>query len=238
MAYILDLIIVAVVGITVFLGYRRGFIRTIIQLVGCVVAFALALSLSATVSNYIYDDLLRDGLHEKIETVWNDTVVEGAADTMTEQVESVLETLPSFLTATLDTDDLVDGIQASVGNADTGTAVADYLVDEMLRPLLVAVLRFIAFLILYLVLMLLIRLLEKLITPLIKLPLIRQTDGALGAIIGLLKGIVFALVAVTIMQLIAASATTGPCTQENLENSVLAGWLAEINPISSVLQLD
>ena len=238
MAYILDLIVLAVVAVTVFLGYRRGFIRTIVQLVGCVAAFALALSLSATVSTYIYDDLLRDGLHEKIETAWNDTVVEGAANTVTEQVESVMENLPSFFTATLDADALVEGITGSVGNTDTGTAVADYLVNDMLRPICVAILRFVSFLVLYLVLMLVIRLLEKLITPLIKLPLIRQTDGTLGAVIGLFKGIIFALVAVTIMQLIAASATSGPCTQENLDNSLLAGWIADINPLSSVLQLD
>jgi uncharacterized membrane protein required for colicin V production len=238
MAYILDLIIVAVILVTVFLGYRRGFIRTIIQLIGCVVAFALALSFSATVSTYIYDDLLRDGLHEKIETVWNETVIEGAATSVTEQVESVLEELPSFVSATLDADTLVAGIRDTVGLSETGTAVADYLVDTMLRPVIVAVLRFVSFLILYLVFMLLIRLLEKLLTPLIKLPLIRQTDGTLGAVLGLLKGIVFALVAVTIMQLVAAGATSGPCTQENLENSLVAGWLAEINPISSVLHLD
>ncbi len=236
MAYILDLIVLAVVAVTVFIGYRRGFIRTIIQLLGCVVAFALALSLSATVSNYVYDDLMRDGLHEKIETAWNDTIVEGAANTITEQVDSMLETLPPFLTATLDTETLVDGIMGSA-NVNTGASVADYLVDDMLRPVIVAVLRFVSFLVLYLVLMLVIRLLEKLVTPLIKLPLIRQTDGTLGAVIGLLKGVVFAMVAVTIMQLIAASATSGPFTQENLDNSLLAGWLSEINPLSSVLQL-
>ncbi len=238
MAYILDAIVLAVVAVTVFLGYRRGFIRTIIQLVGCVVAFALALSLSATVSNYVYDEMLRDSLHEKIETVWNDTVVEGATATITEQVDSVLDSLPSFVTATLDTDTLVEGIRGSVGNTDTGTAVADYLVDEMLRPLVVAVLRFIAFLVLYLLLMLVIRLLEKLLTPLIKLPLIRQTDGTLGAVIGFLKGAVFALVAVTIMQLIASGTTAGLFTQENLDKSIVAGWLAEINPISSFLQFN
>jgi len=237
MAYILDLIVLAIVIITVIVGYRRGFIRTMIQLLGCVVAFALALSLSATVSNYVYDEWMRDGLHEKIETVWNDTVVEGAANTVSDQVETVLDSLPSFLTATLDSDALVSGIMGSVGTKDTGIAVGDYMTDTVLRPVIVAVLRFVSFLVLYLVLMLVIRLLEKLVTPLIKLPLIRQTDGALGAVIGLLKGLVFALVAVTVMQLIAASASSGPFTQENLDNSILAGWLAEINPLSSVLQL-
>ena len=86
--------------------------------------------------------------------------------------------------------------------------------------------------------MIVIRLLEKLLKPVTKLPLIRQTDGLLGTVVGLVKGIVFALVAVTIMQLIATGTTTGPFTQENLDNSVIAGWIADVNPLSGVLNLD
>lgn len=237
MPYILDAVVVIIIAVTAIVGYRRGFIRTIIQLVGCVVAFVLALSLSNTVSSMVYDGMLRDGLHEKIETAWSETVVEGAAQTLTEQTETIFDTLPKFVQVALDTETITQGIRDSVGNDQTGTAVADYLVDDLIRPVMVAVIRFVAFLILFAILMLLIRLLEKLMKPLTKLPLIRQTDGLLGAVVGLIKGAIFALVAVTIMQLIATGTTTGPFTQENLDNSIVAGWVAEINPLSSVLKI-
>ncbi len=238
MSYILDAIVVIVIAVTAFIGYRRGFIRTIIQLAGCIVAFILALSLSNTVSTMVYDGLLRDNLHEKIETVWTETAVEGAAQTLTEQAEAILDTLPEFVQTTLDTETITQGIHDSVGNDQTGVAVADYLVDDLIRPIIVAVIRFVAFLILFAILMFVIRLLEKLLKPLTKMPLVRQTDGLLGAVVGLVKGIVFALVAVTIMQLIATGATTGPFTQENLDNSVVVGWVAEINPLSAVLRIE
>lgn len=238
MPYILDAIVVIIVAVTAIIGYRRGFIRTIIQLAGCVIAFVLALSLSGTVSTMVYDGVLRGGLHDKLETAWNETVVEGAAQTLTEQTEAVFDTLPGFVQTALDTETIMQGIQNSVGNDQTGTAVADYLVDDLIRPVMIAMIRFVAFLILFAILMLLIRLLEKLLKPITKLPLLRQTDGLLGTVVGLAKGIVFALVAVTIIQLIAAGTTTGPFTQENLDNSVVAGWVAEINPLSAVLNLD
>ncbi len=237
MPYILDAIVIIIIAATAIVGYRRGFIRTIIQLAGCIIAFILALSLSGTVSTMVYEGLLRDSLHEKIETVWSETVVEGAAQTLTEQTQAVLDTLPGFVQTALDAETITQGIRDSVGNDQTGTAVAGYLVDDLIRPVMVVVIRFIAFLILFTILTLLIRLLEKLLEPLTKLPLVRQTDGLLGLVVGLVKGIVFALVAVTIMQLIATGTTTGPFTQENLENSIVAGWIAQINPLSSVLNL-
>ena len=237
MPYILDAIVVIIIAVTAIVGYRRGFIRTIIQLVGCVVAFVLALSLSSTVSSMVYDGMLRGGLHEKIETAWNETVVEGAAQTLTEQTEAVFDTLPQFVQIALDTETITQGIYDSVGNDQTGVAVADYLVDDLIRPIMVAVIRFVAFLILFAVLMLLIRLLEKLLKPLTKLPLVRQTDGLLGAVVGLIKGVIFALVAITIVQLFASGMTTGPFTRENLDNSIVSGWLADINPLSSVLKI-
>lgn len=232
MPYIIDAIIVIIVAVTVILGYRKGFIRTIIQLTGCIVAFVLALSLSKTVSAMVYDGFLRDGLHDKIETVWSETVSNGAAQTLTEQTESVLEALPVFVQTALDAETITQKIRDSIGNSETATAVADGLVDELIRPVMVAVVRFIAFLILFLILMLVIRLLAKLLKPITKMPLIRQTDGLLGAAVGLVKGFLFALVAVTVMELIAAGAAGGPFTQENLDQTVLAGWLADINPLS------
>ncbi len=238
MSYILDAIVVAIIVITAIIGYRRGFIRTIIQLAGCIVAFILALSLSNTVSTMVYDGVLRDGLHEKIETIWSETVVDGAAQSLTEQTESVLEALPDFVQTVFDAETITQGIRDSVGNDQTGSAVADYLADELLRPVMVAVIRFVAFLLLFMILMIVIRLLEKLLKPITKMPLIRQADGTLGVIVGLAKGILFALVAVTVIQLIATGATTGPFTQENLDNSLVAGWLADINPLSAVLNLD
>ncbi len=238
MPYVLDAIVIVIVAVTAIVGYRHGFIRTIIQLAGCAVAFVLALSLSSTVSTMVYDGLLRDGLHEKVETVWSETVINGAAQTVTEQTESVIEALPGFVQTVLDAETITDGIRESVSNKQTGTAVADYFVDELIRPVMVAVIRFIAFLILFLILMLAIRLLAKLLKPITKLPLIRQMDGGLGAAIGLVKGTLFAVVAVTVMQLIASGAATGPFTKENLDNSLLAGWIADINPISSVLKFN
>jgi hypothetical protein len=85
--------------------------------------------------------------------------------------------------------------------------------------------------------MIAVKLVAKLLKPLSKLPLIRQADGLLGAACGLFKGIVFAFVAVTVIQLFSVGAN-GILAKEDLENSYIAGRLAECNPLSDVLNLD
>ena len=49
MAYILDGAAILVVLLAVFIGYRRGFVRSLIQLVGLVAAVSVVCILEATV---------------------------------------------------------------------------------------------------------------------------------------------------------------------------------------------
>lgn len=232
MAYILDAIVLAVAVTCVFLGYRRGFVRTMIQLVGCLAAIFLAYTFSDTVATFVYDDIMRDGLHRGIVETWDESVANGA-QTITEQVDAVVETLPKFVQKVIDTDALSTLTQSS-----TSTHVADYVVDTLIRPTMLVVLRFVAFILLFILLSFLIKLLEKLLKPITKIPLIRQADGVLGTLLGLVKGAILVIVAVTLMQLIAIGAPFGPFTNENLEKSVIAGRVAEINPLSTALNLD
>ena len=54
MAYILDGVLILILVVTIALGYHRGFIRSIVQLVGLVAAIVVASSLSASLAPMIY----------------------------------------------------------------------------------------------------------------------------------------------------------------------------------------
>ena len=234
MPYILDAIVLVILALAVFFGYRHGLIRSLIQLIGCVAAFLLALSLSSTVATLAYDHVLQEPLHQKIESVWEDTVINGAAQTLSEQTTALAEALPSFARSLLDTDALCTYVEQSVGNRETGAAVADYLSGELLKPIVVSVVRVAAFLILFVVLLLVTFLLGRLIKPLVKLPVIRQTDGLLGMLLGLVKGVMFVLAFVSIVQLIAAGSTNGLLTEKTIEDSCVVSWIASHNPLFSL----
>lgn len=61
------------------------------------------------------------------------------------------------------------------------------------------------FLLLFIVLMIIAHFLANLISKVFRLPLLRQADGLLGALLGAVEGVVLGLVAVTVMQMMAAS---------------------------------
>ena len=236
MSYVFDIAVILIVAITVFFGYRRGFIRTVVQLVGCVLALVLAFSLSQTVSAYVYENVVRDTVYEKVNAAWEESTAHGVAN-LTEKVDAFNESLPNFLQTLLDTDAVTDDVHQFLNGGEKETSVSAFLTDTVLQPILLTILRIIAFLILYAVLMVAVKLVTKLIKPLSKLPLIRQADGLLGAACGLLKGLVFAFIAVTVIQLLSVGGN-GVFAKKDLDNSYIAGRLAERNPLSDVLNLD
>ena len=55
MSIILDLIIVFTILLFIIMSARKGFVRTLIEVVGFVAAIAVALSISTPVSDFIYE---------------------------------------------------------------------------------------------------------------------------------------------------------------------------------------
>ena len=234
MAILFDIIILLVFLVTVVIGFRRGFVRTMVQLLGSLLAFFVAFSLSSGLSTFLYDKVVKDVLSEKVEVVWNDTVVDGAAQGINEQVQAVMAALPSPLKGMVDTEKIEQNIFDKDLSASS-EAVAEYVADDLLRPIVVTGLRILSFILLFILTSLVIHLFEKLLRPILKIPVLRQVDGLFGGILGLAKGVLFALIAVTVIQLLTLSGGVGPFTKENLENSVIVGELAEINPLTKLL---
>lgn len=233
MAYILDGIIVVILIVMVALGHHRGFLRSVVQLVGLIAAFVVAFSLSAGLSAWIFDEHISEPLQETLVSALEEDVT----STAEEQVTLVVEALPDFLANVLNAEDMAEKAVEAMNKAvdDSATSLAETVVVNVLRPVTVALFRFVLFILLFIVLMVVVKLLTNLIKPLTNLPVIHQADGALGAAVGLVKGILFVLVAVTVMQLLASSGTW--ITTEQLNSSWIAGWVAEHNPVGAGLNL-
>ena len=233
MAYVLDGVVILIMVLAIAFGYRRGFIRSIVQLVGLVAAFLLAFSFSETVSPYVYDSFINESLHE---TVSQALQAEGSS-TAADRLDAAVEKLPAVVGDMISGNPQAQNMIESLGEKADATAaqLADTLVTDIIRPIVVAVLRFVAFLVLFFVLLLLVKLLSGLVKPITKLPLIRQADGLLGACVGVLKGALFVVIAVTVMQLLASTDTL--ITNQQIGDSLIVSRLAELNPVGTDLFL-
>ncbi|MFR1434667.1 MAG: CvpA family protein [Acutalibacteraceae bacterium] len=119
----------------------------------------------------------------------------------------------------------------------TADAVADALVNNVFRPVGVLLIRMVSFLLLFIVLMIIAHFLANLISKVFRLPLLRQADGLLGALLGAVEGVILGLVAVTVMQMMAASTTENALiSQQDIESTVLVSAVAQINPVTGTLE--
>lgn len=229
-ALVLDIAVAALVILFTVIGVHRGFIKSVVRLLGFVVAVVAAALASTPIAQLLYDKLL----YTQAEALVAQKVQEGvaaAATTLNEQITAVLASLPEGVQSLL----TMYGVDASgmAGTAQTSEALVPTIMDGIITPLCVAVLQLIVFLVLFLVLFLVIRLLGKLIDKIFaSLPVIKQVNGLLGGVLGFAEGVLVLFVLCFGLQLYMTFTGAGSLiTIEQLEQTYLLEWAMNSNPI-------
>ena len=236
MAYILEGAARLVVLLAVFIGYHRGFVRSLIQLVGLIAAAVVAAALSTGIAALVFDNFISDGLTQTVSSKIQTADTATAAESLQQALEELPGPISNALAQYIGTpEQIVSGIQGSLDSS--AEAVASTVVRSVIRPVAVALLRFLVFFVLFILLMIVVGLVARLVNGLFKAPVLKQVNGALGAVIGLIQGILFLFVAVTVVQLVTASASADAAlSAKDVEDSILVGFVADHNPITSALE--
>ena len=237
MAYILDIAVILIFVLAIFIGYRRGFVKSIIRLVGCLLALVIAGTLSGASKTFtVKKGFLAGKVKEQIVTHIP------AADTASIKtgLHDAIEQMPGFVKNALDAYDLgsPDAIVDSLGDTLSGNvdAVAQTISDKVIRPVAVLLLQMVCFFVLFIILIIVVGILAAVINKAFKLPGLKQMNGALGAIFGAVEGLLWVLVAVTVIQLVAtSSAGDSLLSAKNLHDSLLVSKIADVNPIISAM---
>lgn len=230
MTILLDIMILLVIGIGIWRGYKHGLVRTLIRLVGCILALVIAALLSRPVAEGIFDTFLQ----ENIEATVAESVSATAGKTVEEHIAAALDVLPESVQNVLDNAGWVERAAEGVDDSmdDAEAALAASIVQNMVRPVAVALISMLALLVLFVLLMIAVSLLSKVIGALFNIPVIKQINGVLGAVIGLLEGVLIAIVITALLQITAASSDKeGWITEEDIDDTILVSQMAENNPI-------
>lgn len=230
MPYILDAIVLLLVGLAVFFGYRHGFLKSVVQIAGVIAAFVLALTCSSPLASWTFDGFMSEGIEAQLNEALVGVTEVPSAENLGEMLTGLPAPVVSLLENSTQLQSALDNLDDSV--AATTATLVDTLLTNIIRPIVVSLLQFVFFIVLFVVLSLVARLLAKLIKPVTKLPLIRQIDGTLGAVLGAVKGILFVLIFTAFIQLIAATGTESSLLSlDVLDSTVLTRWVLSINPI-------
>jgi hypothetical protein len=103
MAYLLDVIALAAFALMVFLGYRRGFIRTVSGVLSFVLALVLSNMLAAPVAEYVYTNSIQPGVVQTLE----DNI--GKDSPSVERVDEALSDMPAFISGQIAAAGIEDG---------------------------------------------------------------------------------------------------------------------------------
>ncbi len=243
MAYVLDLAVILVFGLMVFIGYKRGVIKSLTRLIGLVAAVVVAISFSGPAANAIYEKYVGPAVEEAVEERIDETAHTGET-ALRDGVESVLEALPAPLLNLMKNNNVgtVDEVMSKVdadGDQSRFNAgeLAETLTAQIVQPVAVTVLRLIAFLVILLVAVLLALVLSGLIGKLVeKIPFVSGLNNSLGALFGALEGVALVLVLVAVVQLVASMEAVDWLTQEHIDHTILTGSISQVNPVSRFFQ--
>ena len=236
MSWILDVVVVVIFALTVLAGFKNGFIDSVIGFVGLLAALVVAFFASGAVADGVYTAFVE----KPVQTAIVETIEEAAAGTgasLQENLQKAEEALPGFVKSLMEKNEvsltaLAD--KAETGVQNTGEQIAAAVTDKVVRPAMTMLIRCIAFIVLFIVLMILCSLLGKIIGKIIKHSPFKGPDKLLGGVLGAVKGFLWVLLAVTVMQMIAGfTADDALISKKSIEESAVVKVIAEINPIYS-----
>ena len=231
MTLLLDAVLVVLFVLCVWLGFKRGFIKTVSGLIALVVAVLLASVLSGPIAQAVYTDMVYPSVVTTLEEHVTGELIPSAAE-----VDAALAELPDFVTALLKSGGLEDGaavvakIESVAPGSSAAHSVADVVITPIVLPLLQMLISVLLFLLAYVVASILLRVLDVVA----KLPLLKQLNHLLGLAAGALTGALWVVFVARILFVLAWLGVAAWLTPEVLEGTWLASFANGLIPTFEV----
>jgi len=172
MEILIDLIIICIIGLFTFIGYKQGLVKTAIKMLSFVIAIVIALILYKPISNLIIQNTTVD---EKI----NEAIMQKV------QIENKEEN-------NVEKDNLSNKIIAGTNNT----------IEQVSNSFTIKIIETAVILLLYLVARIVLRFISALTELITNLPVLKQINKTGGTIYGFIKGLVIVYAILGIVYLI------------------------------------
>lgn len=233
MSIILDIVLVAIFAAYVFFAAKKGFVRTLLELVAVVAAIFLSFQISPVVSQTVYDGFVE----KQIVTALEEQISENVdALSVSEKANAVLDSIPDFAVSLASSAGVeISTIKEQISSQKFDSQnLAQSLVDKIAEPIVVGALTIIIFILLAVVLMVVLKIAAKYISKLFDIPLVKSVNRSLGGVLGAIKGVLVVIVICTALRFIFGGGDGELSVAVN--DSFVVGLLDEINPLIDSLK--
>jgi len=227
MSWVLDGAVVVVAAVFLILGVRRGFIKSAIRLIGMAVALVAAAWASSPLAAWIFDSFLAAPLQSRVAQHTADAAVT-AAQTVQEQMQAILDTLPAFVKSAFDLSGMT---LTQSGSAVAAESLTQMMMESVVRPLCLSLLQAVLFLLLFIVIYWITQWIGRGVNKVFTtLPIIRQINGLLGGVLGLAEGVAVVYLLTFVLRLyMTMSGASSAVTTADIEATQLLRPIMEFH---------
>lgn len=186
MQFIIDLIVIGIIFLSTFLGYRKGLIGVVFKIASFIIAIIITLILFKPISNYIINNT------EFAQTIEN-TIVQklSTAEIENGQIKQENSNLPEVIVNYI-----------NVGLQDTVNEAKDSIVKIVARNLAETIIDIIVIIGLFIITRLLLLFAKAILEAISEIPIIKQFNKAGGILYGILRGLLLIYLTLAIISLI------------------------------------
>ncbi|MCL2088221.1 MAG: CvpA family protein [Oscillospiraceae bacterium] len=207
MNILIDVMVVVFIGLMVFLGYKKGFIASMIELFGYILSCLVAWFLSGHIGRWIWSSIIRGRIIDTINASLPAPPANIAnlpasspefSGEITAAVNDAFSQMPGFVSNFLNNSNLNPAAVASnIQSRASGTVsnamgeIAPYIADNVVEDIVLSLIVSIAFVALFIICGIVFKILARLFKSVNKIPFIGNANKALGAMAGLIKATLF-----------------------------------------------
>lgn len=233
MSLILDVILIAIFAAYVIFAAKKGFIRTLLELVAVVAAIFLSFQFSPVIAQTAYDGFVEKQIVNAIEEKIDENV---DSLSVADKANAVLDSIPDFAvsfasSAGVEISDIKEQISSQKIESSN---LAQNLADTIAEPIVTGALTVLIFIVLSIVLNIILKIAAKYISKLFDVPLVKSINKTLGGVFGAVKGAVTLLIICTALRFIFGDGESELSIAVN--ESFVISLLDKINPLMDLLK--
>lgn len=205
MSIILDVLIVVVVLGSIYFSYKRGFIETVLSLVGTIASYILAYTFSKPLAQLLYETPFATNLIDKINLQIENLIqenIDSAQVNSTQAITNIIESLQeNFQSDLLNNINIEDIPSINVDN------ISQVLSEEFVIPMIFTTMTALSFVLIFIVSSFLIKVAIKVLNIAKYIPVIKGVNSSLGAILGALIAIIWSVIIVLVVNFTVDAST-------------------------------
>ena len=216
----LDIIIIATLALFMYIGYRRGLVGAIFRLLSFVLSIILAIYLYPIVADWMRTTPVYTGLRDYI--------------IRTMGLEDVVLTHATDLIATLPVPELLRRALLQQSPEIYGT-LGIYTIEQHIASFFAGMaINIISMILVFILVRMILGIVANMLDIVGRLPIVRYFNRGGGLVLGLVQGVIVIWIGLAVINLFFLDPTR-PELVRLLNESLLAGWIYEHNPIMAML---